>query len=188
MQIKISTNFPQVQRQLEKLRADVADRAMASALNKTVALARTAMSRGIRSEFNMSASTVNQSLRVQRARATRGRVELTATLSSISRPGRRSLNVAHFAARQTRKGVTFKIKRGGPRRLIPGAFVINGGSTVMIREGRSRLPIRAVQTLDVGQMFNTKRINAKVVQMINTRFPGIFANDARFFTAKFGRS
>ena len=187
LQIKISTNFLQIQRQLETMRQDIADKAVASALNKTVAQARTAMSREIRREFNISAGTVNQSLRIQRASAAKARFELSATLSSISRPGRRSLNLAHFAARQTRKGVTFKIKRGGQRKLIPGAFLINGGATVMIREGKTRLPIRALQTIDVGQMFNTKRINAKVVQLINTRFPAIFANDARFFTAKFGQ-
>lgn len=187
MQLKISTNFPDVARKLETLRKDIGDKAVASALNKTVALAKTAMSREIRSEFNISASTVNQSLKVQRASAARGKFQLSAALSSISRPGRRSLNLARFAARQTRKGVTFKVKRGGPRQLIPGAFLINGGNTVMIREGKSRLPIKALQTIDVAQMFNTKRINAKVVQMIQARFPGIFANDVKFFTAKFGR-
>lgn len=185
MQIKIQTNFPNVQRQLETMRKDIADKAVASALNKTVALAKTAMSREIRAEFNISAATVSQSLRVQRASAAKGKFQLSAALSSISRPGRRSLNLARFSARQTRKGVTFKVKRSGPRQLIPGSFLINGGATVMIREGNTRLPIKALQTIDVGQMFNTRRINAKVVQLIEARFPGLFANDVRFFTAKF---
>lgn len=185
MQISISTNFPQVARQLAALQQDIGNKAVASALNKTVALAKTAMSREIRAEFNISAGTVNQSLRIERASASKGKFQLSAALSSISRPGRRSLNLAHFSARQTRKGVTFKIKRNGPRKLIPGSFLINGGATVMIREGRTRLPIKALQTIDVAQMFNTRRINAKVVQLINARFPGIFANDVRFFTAKF---
>ena len=188
MQIKISTNFPDVARKLETMRKDIADKAVASALNKTAALAKTAMSKEIRAEFNLSASTVNQSLKVSRASAAKGKFQLSAALSSISRPGRRSLNLARFSARQTRKGVTFKVKRGGPRKLIPGAFMINGGNTVMIREGKTRLPIKALQTIDVGQMFNTKRINAKVVKLIEARFPAIFANDARFFTAKFNAS
>ena len=185
MQIKIQTNFPDVARQLANLQKDIGEKAVASALNKTVALAKTAMGREIRAEFNISASTVNQSLRIQRASAARGKFQLSAALSSISRAGRRSLNLARFSARQTRKGVTFKVKRGGPRKLIPGAFLINGGNTVMIREGKARLPIKALQTIDVAQMFNTRRINAKVVQLIEARFPGIFANDVRFFTARF---
>lgn len=52
--------------------------------------------------------------------------------------------------------MTFKIKRNGPRKLIPGAFLINDGKTVMIRVGKQRLPIKALQTINVAQMFNTR--------------------------------
>ena len=185
MKLTIRHNFPEVQRQLDELHRDVAAKATASALNKTVAQAKTAMSREIRDEFNLSASTVNQSLFINRARAKGGLFSLEASLSSISKPGKRSLNLAHFAARQTAKGVSFKIKKGGPRKTIPGAFLINNGKTVMIRTGKSRLPIEARQTIDVASMFNTKRINAKVVQMIEAKFPAIFENEAKYFTDRF---
>ena len=184
MQISVKHNFPDVSRQLARLQDDIGKKALASALNKTVAQAKTAMGREIRAEFNMNATTVNQSLRIKRASAARGKFSLQAELSSVAKRGR-SLNLARFSARQTRKGVTFKVKRGGQRKLIPGAFLINGGKTVMIRTGKTRLPIKALQTIDVAQMFNTKRINAKVVQLINARFPALFENDAKFFTAKF---
>ena len=212
MQIKISTNFPQIQRQLETMRQDIADKAVASALNKTVAQARTAMSREIRREFNISTQAVNDALRVRRATAVRARLQLEASLESRSKRGR-SLNLINFlersvsmaAARQRTKGgeggtyqlgnrtvrkalqLRFKIRRTGPKKVIEGAFIGNKGRTVFIREGASRLPIKALQTIDVAQMFNTQRINAKVVQLINTRFPAIFANDARFYTLKFGQ-
>ena len=97
----------------------------------------------------------------------------------------RSLNLGSFSARPTLKGVTFKIKRTGKRHLIPGSFLINGGKTVMIRTGKSRLPIKALQTIDVAQMFNTKRINNKVVRVIEERFPRIFDSEAKFYTARF---
>jgi len=185
MQITIKTNFPAVQRQLETLQKDIARAATASALNKTVAQAKTAMSREITSEFNLPASTVKASLYVSKARAAGAAFRLEASLSSISQRGKRSLNLAHFQARQTSKGVSFKVKRGGPRKTIPGAFLINGGKTVMIRTGKGRLPIKALQTINIGQMFNTKRINARVVQMINDKFPAIFANEAKFYTDRF---
>lgn len=185
MQLTISTNFPQVQAALERLHKDVGSQALARALNRTTEQAKTAMSREIRAEFNMPASTVNQSLRISRARFSGRSVKLEASLQSISRPGKRSLNLAHFAARQTRQGVTFKVKRQGPRKMIPGAFLINGGKTVMIREGRTRLPIKALQTIDVAQMFNTKRINAKVIQMIRDKFPTIFEREAKFYLDRF---
>ncbi len=185
MQITISHNFPEVQRQLNALKEDIARKATASALNKTIAQAKTAMSKEIRAEFMLSASEVNAALFISKASAKGGEFRLQASLSSISQRGKRSLNLAHFAARQTRKGVSFKISRKGGRKTIPGSFLINGGKTVMIRTGKSRLPIKALQTIDVAQMFNTKRINAKVIDMIKSKFPDIFEHEAKFFTEKF---
>lgn len=187
MQLSIKTNFPDVQRRLDELAKDIASKATASALNKTVAKAKTAMSKEIRAEFNMSAATVGQSLLIRKASAAGGRFNLSAELSSISKRGKRSLNLAHFDARQGKRGVSFKIKRGGPRKTIPGSFLINGGKTVMIRTGKGRLPIKALQTIDVASMFNTKRINAKVVRFIEDEFGRIFANEAKFFTDRFNR-
>ena len=185
MKFTLTHNFPEVQRALNSLKQDIALKATASALNKTVAQAKTAMSKEIRAEFVLPASTVSQSLRVSRARAARGTASMDVSLSSVSRPGKRSLNLAHFNAKQTSKGVSFKVRRDGPRKVIPGSFLINGGKTVMIRTGKGRLPIRALQTIDVAQMFNTKRINAKVLGMINAKLPTIFANEVRFFTDRF---
>lgn len=184
MHLSIKTNFPDIQRNLDSMRSDIADKAMASALNKTVAQAKTAMSREIRSEYVLSAATINQSLRVSKAVKRGGVLNLQASLQSVSQRGR-SLNLAHFQARQTSKGVTFKVKRTGGRKLIPGAFLINNGRTVMIREGKKRLPIKSLQTINVSQMFNTTRINAKVIDLINDKLPTIFKNEARYFTDRF---
>lgn len=184
MNFSITTNFPDVQRALDRLASDVGSKATASALNKTVAQAKTAMSREIRAEFNISAGRVGQALTITRASAIGGRFRLAASLQSPAQRGR-SLNLAAFGARQTAKGVSFKIKKSGPRKTIPGSFLINGGKTVMIREGKQRLPIKARQTIDVSQMFNTKRINAKVLRFIEDKFPTIFANEAKFFTDRF---
>ena len=42
-----------------------------------------------------------------------------------------------------------------------------------------------MSTIDVPQMFNQKRINAKVVGVIQARFPEVFARESKFFIAKF---
>jgi len=47
MKLSIETNFKDVARQLKTLQADIASKATASALNKTVAQAKTAMGREI---------------------------------------------------------------------------------------------------------------------------------------------
>ena len=79
----------------------------------------------------------------------------------------------------------FKIKRVGGKKVITGAFVGNNGRTVFIRTTDNRLPIKALQTIDVGQMFNTKRINAVVVRTLREKFPEVFEREARYFTDKF---
>lgn len=210
MKISVQTNFPEVAKQLATLREDIASKATASALNKTVAQAKTSMSREIRREFNISTQAVNDSLRVRRASAVRSRLSLEVSLESRSKRGR-SLNLINFvertvsmaAARQRIKGgeggtyqlgnrtvvkaleLRFKIRRTGPKKVIKGAFIGNKGRTVFIREGATRIPIKALQTVDVPQMFNTKRINARVMHMIESKFPAIFANEVRFFTQRF---
>jgi hypothetical protein len=210
VKFSISTNFPDVQRQLAQLQDDVAKKAAARAVNRTLDQAKTAMSKEIRSEFNMAASKVSAALRVRNASYRNGLYRIEGTLESPSRRGR-SLNLINFAERsismaaarkrmaageggsyqlrgQTRQKqleLRFKIRKTGPAKVIKGAFIGNDGRTVFIRTGNARLPIKALQTIDVAQMFNTKRINARVVLMMQEKFPVIFEREAKFYTDKF---
>ena len=197
MQISVKTNFPEVQRLLDSMRKGIADKALASTLNKTAAQAKTAMSREIRAEFNMSASKVGEALQVSKARAGGGRVHLQASLESPRKRGR-SLNLINFMERSTTMAQARKrskagtlnqlfvqIKKAGGKKALGSAFIGNKGRTVFVRTGKARLPIKALQTIDVASMFNTKRVNERVLAMIEAKFPEIFANEARFFTDKF---
>lgn len=200
MQITIKHNFPDVQRQIDALREDIARKATASALNKTIAQAKTAMSREIRAEFNISAAKVNESLTITRASASGGELRMQASLQSPRKRGR-SLNLINFMERSTSMAQARKrgkagtlnqlfvqIKKHGGKKALGSAFIGNKGRTVFVRTGKSRLPIKALQTIDVASMFNTKRINARVLQMIETKFPVIFNHEAKFFTSKFNAS
>jgi len=196
MQINIKTNFPDVAKRLAGLQQDIANKALASAINKTVALARTRMQKEITSEFAVKAGYVRERLKVKRANA-KGKFGISAAL--IGGDGRkRSANVIRFIEQfvtlaQQRKRVKdgtgnqlrFKIKRKGGSKIIRGAFIGNKGRTVFIRTGDKRLPIKAVSTIDVASMFNTKRINRSVIALINARLPDLIDNDIKFFTAKF---
>lgn len=197
MKITIKHNFPDVARKIDTLGKDIAGKAIASALNKTVAQAKTAMSSEIRKEFIISADKVRDSLQVNRASARGGRFNFEASLESKSKRGR-SLNIINFMekfvtlaqAKKRKRAETLnqlfvQIKRGGGRKSLGKAFIGNKGRTVFIRTGKSRLPIKAVNTIGVPSMFNTKRVNAVVMQMIKTKFPQIFNHEAKFFTEKF---
>lgn len=184
MKFTITNNFPDVQRQLDAMQEGIRAQATARAVNRTLEQAKTSMSREIRAEFTIPAAKVNQALRINRASFRSGLLAIEGALESPTKRGR-SLNLINFAARQTAKGVTLKIKVGGGRKLIPGAFIANEGRTVFKRVGQKRLPIKALQTIDVAQMFNTTRINRRVIDFIQARFPEIFEREARYYTERF---
>jgi hypothetical protein len=184
--INVSTNFDKVQRALDSMRQDIATKAMARALNRTTDLGKTEMSRQIRAEFNISAAKVREKLFVRKATFNQGRFGLSAVLESRTPGGKRAINIINFAARQTKAGLTAKIKKGGGRVLIAKrGFIGNQGRTVFMRVGASRLPIKAIQTIDVPQMFNTRRLNSKVQAYMLKRFPEVFAREAAFYIRRF---
>lgn len=198
MKIDISTNFPEVQRKLQTLRSDISSRVTASALNRTVEQARTQMTREITAEYNVTAAYVRDRLAIRRASFKQGTFEMRAELTGGSNRGR-AANLIRFVEKsvtlaQARKRakagdlnqLRFQIRKAGGKKVIKGAFIGNKGRTVFIRTTDKRLPIKALQTIDVAQMFNQRRINARVVALIKTKFPELFARDLKFYLGKFG--
>ena len=150
----------------------------ARALNRTMEQARTLMSERIRSEFNLKAAYVRDRLRIRKAFSRAGSLSISAELVGSDKR-RRSANVIAFGAKPSGRGVSVQISKG-KRKTIEGAFIGNRGRTVFRREGKARLPIAPVQTIDVGQMFNTCRINAAVVAAVRARFPAIFQRELAY--------
>ncbi|MDA8092336.1 MAG: phage tail protein [Betaproteobacteria bacterium] len=143
---------------------------MTAAINKTGDKARAEMTRQITSEFSIKARDVRAQLILRRA-SVKG-AGFVAELEAFGRRGgKRSMNVIHFRARQTAQGVTVQIKKTGGRKLLKHAFIGNQGRTVFMRAGKQRLPIQAVETIDVPQMFNTRRINTAVLAKIKRELP-----------------
>jgi hypothetical protein len=190
MEIKISHNFAEVQRQLATLQRDVADQALRSAVNRTMAQGQTQMVRAIAGEFNLSQSKIREKMFLRKAGFKAGRLGIEAVLESKTQGGkRRAINVINFGARSTARGLTARIRRSGGRVVVHGqGFIGNKGRTAFVRVGEKRLPIKPLQTVDVPQMFNTKRINAPVVAFIRRKFPELFEREARYYTDRFNSS
>lgn len=195
MQIKIASNFPDIAKRLATLHSDVRTKALASAVNKTIEQAKTQMVREITSEFNVQASYVRDRLSIKRATFKAGEFGIEATLLG---GGKRSANLIRFIEKfvtlaQSRKRakagdmaqLRFKIRKSGGKQVIKGAFIGNQGRTVFIRTTDKRFPIKALSTVDVPAMFNTRRINSKVVAAMRDKFPVIFQREAAYFTSKF---
>jgi len=178
MRIDIRSNFPQVADALARVQDDLASKVLARTMNVVMAQASTQMGREIRSQFNLPAAYVRDRLRIKRAFARAGQFSLSAEL--VGGDGkRRSANVIRFTKGVGSRGVKVVISKGKAKE-IAGAFIGNKGRTVFRRTSSQRLPIEPVRTIDVAQMFTTRRINDKVVQVIEQRFPVVFERELRF--------
>lgn len=189
--VTVAFKSKQVERMLERLPTEVGDIAVKRTINRVAEQAKTRMSREIRQEFNLSKAKVDEKLQTSAARSAGGKLRFAGKLLSYGPAGRRAINLINFQARQAKRrgripGITTaKIKKQGGRVALMGqerlgAFIGNQGRTVFVRTGKARLPIRPLQTIDVPQMFNTKRINSKVRQFITAKFGEVFARELRF--------
>ncbi len=197
MRIDVRDNFSEVQRALRQTQKDIAEKAMARALNRTAEQGNTQMVRAIAKEFNIAQADVRSKITVSRAHPGKGGAFLTVDLKALQSKRGRGFNVIRFLEKSTslaqakkrKKAGTidqlhFQIKRSGGKRIIKGAFIGNKGRTVFMREGKERLPIKAVTTIDIPQMFNTKRINQRVVRFMVDKFPSVLQRELEFYTRK----
>ena len=184
--LSIKHYWPDLQRKIDRQRKAIADKAMARALNKTIDQGRAEMARRIAAEYRIKISDVRQRLAITRARKQGKALELTVSLEATRAGKGRSMNLIAFhtgGGRVLKSGkrqqLRFKIRRDGGNKQITGAFIGNKGRTIFIREGEDRLPIKAVSTIDVIQMFNVKRINLAVREALLASLESNFYRELR---------
>lgn len=179
----IKKSIDKIKREYGHLSDENLNTAISRALNHTASKGKTEANQNIRSKYNISTNTVNQSLTVRRA----SRRQLTAKITAIGAPlswnnfqakqvgdrsttsfdrkGRASSRLNRKSRTKAAKGVTAIIKKGQTVNL-PTAFiqVANGGITVFARavpKGKSegleftkeRLPIAKITTTSIPMMF-----------------------------------
>lgn len=193
--ISIRNNFPKVAAALDRVAKDAGNKAMVRALNATMRQGETAMARQISKEFRVKVADAKDRLDIDYARVKGGALKFYARLLA-TRPGGlhsndwRGMNLIHFVTSvptRNKKGklgqLKFQIKRTGGRKSIKGAFIATnrktGGRAVFIREGKARQPIKTLTTIDVPQMFNTKRVNSVIRKVMLQRFDINFQRELR---------
>ena len=198
--INIRTNFPEVTAQLKRLADDVGNKALVRSLNKTIDQGKTQMARTISQEFRIAVGAAKDRLKVSKANAKQGNLGFEVSLEATRKGKGRALNLIAFVEKKTTLGearkrakkgtqsqVYFQVKRSGGKKYIKGAFIANKGRTLFIRTGKDRLPIKSVSTIDIPSMFNTKRINAAVVQVRRDKFEANFDRELRVVLQGFAR-
>lgn len=144
------------------------DTAAVRAINRTMTVARTASLKHTREEWNVKASTLKSYTKIERA----SRTNKTATFRIVSNP----IPLIEFAARQTRKGVTYKIKRKAGRQLLRHAFLAtmrDGRRGVYKRKTKKRLPIVEQTVITPTSMFGQESdevFKKTFEERVNARF------------------
>ena len=111
-------------------------------LNKTASQANTAMSRKVREVYNIKAKDLRTKIRVFRANDGK----LFAVIRVQDKQG---MPLLSFSARQTRKGITYKVKKASGNKRVDGAFIAtmeSGHKGVFERYGEKVKPSRGKYT------------------------------------------
>ena len=188
MRVDVRNGWADLGKQIDALSDTVRNKVVPRTLNKVVEGARGRMATEISAEFMITKREANENLVVRKATFKAGRFFMQAVLASPSGKRGRGFNLIRFVRGKRIVGgwnkapLKFKIKRAGGTVSINGAFIGNQGRTVFRRVGNKRLPIESVSTIDVPQMFNTRKVSAKVVAYINERVPVVFAQELKFAT------
>lgn len=184
--ISIKHDFPQLMAEMLAVQRDIADKATARALNATVRQGEAEMARQISQTYRIKQADVRRRLNIRLARKAGGTVTLSVMLEATRRGKGRAMNLIAFmtgGGRTLKSGqrqqLKFQIRRDGGRKQITGAFVGNKGRTIFIREGKARLPIKSVSTIDVPQMFNARTINETVRRIMLERFEANWHRELR---------
>jgi hypothetical protein len=168
---------------LEGYRKDLIDGAVVRALNRTATTVRAEAARDIHDEYSgMKISDIKARISVQQAT----RITQRVLISVSGRP----IPIIQFDARQTKLGVTVKVK--GTRKLLRGAFIAtmpSGHQGVFYRRGFAgsrapRLPIDQVFSISLPVAFSNKKVMDAVVKAAKERFPGALAQEANYLRIK----
>ncbi len=170
---------------IKKLGVEVFTKIKNATINQAAKLGRTALSKGTREIYNVPAKTVNKSVEKitgqNRATPARPRAVIRTTKQTKRNPG-----LLDFGAKQTRKGVTYKVLKNKGRVLLPHAFIARmprGGVGTFTRDTKKRLPITRKTGPSIVQMVNKVGIKS-VNRTVNANLSRLFKQNLKFFMSK----
>ena len=173
--MEIDIKLEGIDKVVAKMRPDIYKKSLNKTLNDIGSKVKTQSTKAVRQRYNIKAKTVKDNMQVKRSRYS----DLSFALHIAS--GRR--NIINFGARQVKKGVNVKVKKTSGVKLVKGAFIGNNGRTVFKRVKDKRLPIKAIKTLSIPQMFN-KDIMQEVDKDASSNFNKRFKTNFEFYISK----
>lgn len=178
-------------KQIEKLErllgnARVAvNRNIATALNATGKKATAKIAKEITTELAAPQKIVKKQITM--TKAGKERLGLTVTLAKSSR-----MSMRHFGARQTKKGVSYRVSKSKGRKFIAGAFQgpkpgvmkVSWRGNVFKRVGSKRRPIQKLMGPSPWGVFVKNKVQRKVRRFIEKELKTQLDRRIRFLTLK----
>jgi hypothetical protein len=157
--------FKEVERKVAALRREVAGKALGIGLSKAAKVGQTAAKREVASEYNVKSAEVGKRLSVRLDRA--GREPRAILSAKYSRTARLPV-IAFGAVDSKRRGVAFRIRKGGKRERLNHAFVATmpSGHTGVYMRVKGARKVKEVMTTDIATMFAGKRVAPRVQQRV----------------------
>lgn len=141
--------------------------ALNQTINRTLRKARTEADKGIRQELNIKKADVTKNMKIHKStkRTLWGKVTAFG----------KGLGLIKFGAKQTKKGVTFKVKKKHGRKLLKSGFIRkmkSGHVGVFVRKDKVQrrgakhgLPIKEGITTSVPEAFSNKIVRDALVKL-----------------------
>jgi len=137
----------------------------AIAANRTAKAHTKEISRSVRDEVSMKNKVVLRAVKVTKKASG---VESQGAEITVQKKKRESLK--EFGARQTKKGVSYRISKKGKRGFVPGAFIASSiGGHAFKRKTKARLPIKKLFGVSVIAVFNKQKLIRKSREQVKAR-------------------
>lgn len=151
-------NYEDLRRQLGPAPVE---RALNIAIGRAARKTRTTVSQEVRKIYNVKARDVSRTVKLKRIRrgsnVAAALLEYTGPRLPLDKFGLRQRYVK--SARGRRRGISVKVKKTGPRKIVRGAFAANvNGIKAFKREGAKRLPINRLTTVSLPQMVARQQV------------------------------
>lgn len=161
MQLSVKVDTTEVERMLTELQREFIPKATSAALNRVGVSARAEAVREVAKATSMRQRDVRERTAFRKASRQSLVVELKAEPWSP--------NLIRYQARQTKQGVS--AKAWGQRKVYRGAFIGNKCRTVFTREGKDRLPLKALHGPSVPKEFMREHTTKAMERVVRERFP-----------------
>ncbi|MFZ2190035.1 MAG: phage tail protein [Candidatus Magasanikiibacteriota bacterium] len=159
-------------------------KAVASSLNKMAARLVTAISRYLRTHYNIKKRDLDKNFSVEKATSKK-------PIATILVSGER-LSLSMFNPKQTEEGVQIIIVKGKPvtiKNVFTGARKVGalgaiGNLDVFQRKGKKRLPIKQITGPDVASLARSKEVSSIIELTFNREWEPLFQSELRYYRSR----